>query len=68
MRILTRRKFLKITPEGVRKEKEIDVTLSTDLVAYAFKDCYDIAAIIAGDRDYRPAIHFYFYLKEKLES
>lgn len=39
-----------------RKEKGIDVMLTTDLLTHAFKDNFDIAVIIGGDLDYVQAI------------
>ncbi|TDA29379.1 MAG: hypothetical protein DSO04_07775 [Hadesarchaea archaeon] len=43
--------------EGKRsKEKQVDIALATDLLLYGHKDLYDIAVLITGDKDYKPAV------------
>ena len=43
-----------ITEEGV--QKEVDVALATEMLAGAFRDSYDVAILVSGDRDFVPAI------------
>jgi len=43
------------------------VKLATDMVAYGFKDCYDMAILVSGDSDYRPAIQWIKKLNKKVE-
>jgi len=38
------------------KQKEVDVALATEMVAGAFRDAYDVAILVSGDRDYVPAV------------
>lgn len=43
--------------EGVRsKEKQVDIALVTDMLLYGHENLYDIAVLITGDKDYRPAV------------
>ena len=65
--IISKSVYLKKLSTGERKEKEIDVTLATDMIAYGFKDCYDIAVLISGDGDFRPAIRWILSLNKKVE-
>lgn len=39
-----------------RTQKEVDVALASKLIEQAFKDNYDTAIVVSGDRDFRPAI------------
>jgi len=42
---------------GMRsKEKEVDISLATDMLLYGHKNLYDVAVLVTGDKDYRPAI------------
>ena len=38
------------------KQKEVDVALATEMLAGAFRDAYDVAVLVSGDRDYVPAV------------
>jgi len=38
------------------QQKEVDVALATELVACAFRDAFDVAIVVSGDRDFVPAI------------
>lgn len=43
--------------EGIRsKEKQVDIALVTDMLLYGHEDLYDIAVLITGDKDYKPAV------------
>ncbi len=42
--------------EGRLKEKEVDISLVTDMLLYGHRDLYDVAILVTGDKDYRPAI------------
>ncbi|KPV64376.1 MAG: NYN domain protein [Candidatus Bathyarchaeota archaeon BA2] len=42
--------------EARSKEKEVDISLVTDLLLYGHKDLYDVAILVTGDKDYKPAI------------
>ena len=42
--------------ENRKEQKEVDVALACELVAHAFKDNYDVAILVSGDRDFIPAI------------
>lgn len=37
-------------------QKEVDVALAVQMVVHAFKDNYDVAIVVSGDRDFIPAI------------
>lgn len=37
-------------------EKGVDVMMATDMVAGAFRDCFDTAVVVSGDGDFFPAI------------
>jgi uncharacterized LabA/DUF88 family protein len=37
-------------------QKEVDVALATDLLTGAFRDSFDVAILVSGDRDYVPAV------------
>lgn len=39
-----------------REEKEVDIALATDVLLFGHRDNYDIAVILTGDKDYKPAI------------
>lgn len=39
-----------------KKRKQVDITLSKDFLSHAFQNNYDVALLIAGDRDYLPLI------------
>ena len=38
------------------KSKGVDITLTKDMLSHAFRDHYQVAVLIAGDRDYVPLI------------
>jgi len=38
------------------RSKGVDISLATDLLSYGFKGAYDVAVLVAGDRDYVPLI------------
>ena len=42
-------------PKG-GKAKAVDITLARDMLVHAFRDNYDTAFLIAGDRDYQPLV------------
>jgi len=65
--IITKTVFIKILSSGKRVEKEIDVKIATDMVAYGFKNCYDTAVLISGDGDFKPAIEWLKQLNKKIE-
>jgi len=39
-----------------QEQKEVDVAMACEMVAHAFKDNYDVAIVVSGDRDFVPAI------------
>ena len=43
---------VKIDRNGIRKEKEIDVKLATDMLSSAYEDLYDICILVSGDGDF----------------
>ncbi|MBD3351097.1 MAG: NYN domain-containing protein [Candidatus Lokiarchaeota archaeon] len=65
--IISKTIFIKILANGTRIEKEIDVKLATDMVAFGFKDRYDTAALVSGDGDFRPAIDWIKKLNKNAE-
>lgn len=65
--IITKTIFIKILASGKRIEKEIDVKIATDMVAFGFKDCYDTAVLVSGDADFRPAIEWIKKISKKIE-
>jgi uncharacterized LabA/DUF88 family protein len=42
--------------EQRREQKEVDVALACEMLAHAFRDNYDVAVLVSGDRDFLPAI------------
>ena len=42
--------------EQRREQKEVDVALACEMLAHAFRDNYDVAILVSGDRDFIPAI------------
>ena len=38
------------------EQKEVDVALACEMVSHAFRNSYDVAILISGDRDFIPAI------------
>jgi uncharacterized LabA/DUF88 family protein len=52
--------YLEIRLGGTKKaqniEKGIDIMLATDLLYYAWNDCYDVAILVSGDGDFVYAI------------
>jgi uncharacterized LabA/DUF88 family protein len=51
-RVVARESF----DEQRQQQKEVDVALACELVAHAFKNNYDVAILVSGDRDFIPAI------------
>ncbi len=39
-----------------QEQKEVDVAMACEMVAHAFKNNYDVAIVVSGDRDFVPAI------------
>ena len=50
------------------EQKEVDVALATRLVSCAYKDLYDTAIVVSGDRDFVPAIEEVQSLGKKVEA
>ncbi len=48
-------------------QKEVDVALATDVISFAYEDRYDVAIIVSGDRDFRPAIQIAQKLGKRVE-
>jgi len=42
--------------EKKQEQKEVDVALACEMVAHAFRNNYDVAILVSGDRDFIPAI------------
>jgi uncharacterized LabA/DUF88 family protein len=42
--------------QGVAVEKGIDIMLATDLLYFAWNDCYDVALLVSGDSDFAYAL------------
>lgn len=40
------------------KEKGVDISLATELIAQGFNDSYDVAVLVSGDDDYDRAIRY----------
>lgn len=51
-RVVTRNSF----EDNEGKQKEVDVAMTCEIVSHAYKDNYDVAIIVSGDRDFVPAI------------
>ena len=51
-RIIARESYDELRQE----QKEVDVALACEMIAHAFRDNYDIAILVSGDRDFVPAI------------
>jgi hypothetical protein len=43
-------------PKGARS-KEVDITLARDVLGHGYRNDYDLALIVAGDRDYVPLVN-----------
>jgi len=39
-----------------KKQKEVDVAMACEMVVHALRDHYDVAIVVAGDRDFVPAV------------
>ncbi len=39
-----------------REQKEVDVAMACEMVAHAYKNSFDVAIVVSGDRDFVPAI------------
>ena len=52
--IQVRKGFLTSRPK--RRQKEVDVSLAVDLLTHSFYKNMTMAVLIAGDRDFRPAV------------
>lgn len=48
----------RVERNGTYIEKEVDITLATEMLAHAFQDNYDTAVLVSGDRDYRRVIEY----------
>jgi len=57
---LMRLGFRVVTRKGYdpdkKEQKEIDVAMTCEIVSQAYKDGFDTAVIVSGDRDFRPVI------------
>lgn len=42
--------------QGIPVEKGIDIMLATDLLYFAWIDCYDVAVLVSGDADFAYAL------------
>jgi len=51
-RVMTRNCYEKET----ETQKEVDVAMACEILSQAYKDEYDTAIIVSGDRDFRPAV------------
>jgi len=51
-RVITRTCYEKET----NAQKEIDVAMSCEILSQAYRDSYDSAIVVSGDRDFRPAV------------
>lgn len=49
------------------KQKEVDVTLTVEMLMHAVNDHYDVAILMSGDRDFIPAISAVQTLGKKVE-
>ena len=43
---------LRKLPSGEYLEKEVDITLATDMLSLAYKNAYDTAVLVSGDSDF----------------
>lgn len=50
------RVFLSPIDPKSNEQKEVDVDMACEMVAHAFRDSYDVAIVVSGDRDFVPAI------------
>lgn len=51
-RVITRMYYEKDAGE----QKEVDVAMACEMLSHAYKNNYDTAVVVSGDRDFRPAI------------
>jgi uncharacterized LabA/DUF88 family protein len=42
--------------ENRKEQKEVDVALACEMLSHAFRDNYDVAILVSGDRDFIPAM------------
>jgi len=50
------------------EQKEVDVALATRLLSGAYRDLYDTAIVVSGDRDFIPAIEEVQSIGKKVET
>ncbi len=50
------------------KEKGVDIALATHLLAMGFKNAYDVAIVVSGDKDYVEAIEEVRSLGKRVEG
>lgn len=62
-----RKRLLKKRISGEKKEKGIDIWLSTDLIKFANENKYETALILTGDGDYVPSIELIISEGKKIE-
>ncbi len=43
-------------PRG-RNSKQVDISLTTDMLSHAYRDNFDIAILVSGDRDFVPVVN-----------
>ena len=51
----------------IKVQKEVDAAMSCKMVSQAYEDTYDVAVIVSGDRDFRPAMEQIQELGKKVE-
>jgi len=62
-RVVTRKSYEKETAQ----QKEVDVAMACGILSNAYKDNYDTAIIVSGDRDFRPVMEEVQGLGKKVE-
>ena len=58
---------IKVTPNGIKSEKRIDVLMSVDIVSSAFERKSDSIVIVSGDSDFVPVVKKLKELNKKIE-
>jgi uncharacterized LabA/DUF88 family protein len=58
---------IKVTPNGKKIEKRIDVLMAVDIVSSAYEKTVDTTIIVSGDSDFVPVVKKLIELKKKVE-
>ena len=58
---------IKVTPNGKKIEKRIDVLMAVDIISSAYEKIVDTIIIVSGDSDFVPVVKKLIELKKNVE-